>query len=159
MSQLSCLFSFLSTFYVSVNFMCQNIFQKECYKVEYDLQTNIVKYPNLNYLNYLRSENSASSRFPINEIDAQKFADNSFLKLMVNYEKIDYAYVEPNPKINLEILLGSICGQLGLFIGISFIDLIELFEILISMCCILIQYFRNCSRSNNNRNIPKPPNI
>jgi hypothetical protein len=159
MSQLSCLFSFLSTFYVSDNFICQNICQKECYQVEYDVQTNIVKYPNLNYLNYLRSENSASSRFPINEIDAEKFADNSFIKLMVNYETIEYVYVEENPKINLEILLGSIGGQLGLFIGISFINLIELFEILISTCCILIQYFRNYSRSNNHRSIPKPPNI
>ena len=110
MPQLGCLFSFLSNFYVSDNFVCQNTCQKECYKVEYDIQTNVVKYPNLNYLNYLRSENDTSSRFPNDEKNAEKFADNAFIKLMVNYETIEYVYVEENPKINLEILLGSIGG-------------------------------------------------
>ena len=143
-SQLDCLFDFCTNFfYGPENSICQNVCHKECYKIEYEIETNVVRHPNLNYLNFLRHKNDTSFRFPDDQKKAEKFADNSLIKLMVNYKTTEYVYTEENAQMNLEILLSRIGGQWGLFIGISFVSLIELIELLVSFCLNSYKQYQN----------------
>ena len=64
---------------------------------------------------------------------------------MVNYKTTEYVYTEENAQMNLEILLGSIGGQWGLFIGISFVSLIELIELFFSFCLNGYKHNRKCN--------------
>ncbi len=51
----------------------------------------------------------------------------------MNYEGYTYTQIEEIPAVTFEQLLGNVGGQLGLFIGISLLSLIECLEILLEL--------------------------
>ena len=48
---------------------------------------------------------------------------------MVYYEELKYTYISQKPKIEFVGLISNIGGSLGLFVGISFVSFLELFEL------------------------------
>ena len=143
----------MSNFYLSdKNIACSKVCLKECFKVDYEIEKTVVQYPSLNYLNFLRSFNETSFLFPKNEQQAEAFAKKSLVKLMVNYKTIEYTLVEEIAQMPFEVLLGNIGGQLGLFIGISLLSLIEIFQLLIRLLLVLIRHFKRKNSSTNTNN-------
>ena len=55
--------------------------------------------------------------------------DNNF-HIRVYYEDLKYSYISQQPKIEFVGLISNIGGSLGLFVGVSFISFLELFELL-----------------------------
>ena len=152
MEQLSCLFNFLSTFYASENNECQEVCAKECFKIEYEIEKTSLQFPSLNYLNLLKE--AEESRFPKKKEKALSFAKKSFLKLMVNFKTVEYSMIEENAQMTFGILLGSIGGQLGLFIGISVLSLMEVIELLLRLFYVLIRYCKKEFINYHNNNQP-----
>ena len=64
---------------------------------------------------------------------------NNILRVVINYDDLKLTYLEETPAITIETLLGIVGGQLGLFIGISFLSFIELLELIL----ISLAYFKN----------------
>ena len=54
----------------------------------------------------------------------------SFYGLRVYYQDLKYTLIKQQPKIELFGLISNVGGTLGLFLGFSFISLLELFEVL-----------------------------
>jgi len=54
----------------------------------------------------------------------------TFLALRVYYDDLKYTLIKQQPKIELFGLISNVGGTLGLFLGFSFISLLELFEVL-----------------------------
>ena len=53
----------------------------------------------------------------------------TFFALRVYYDDLKYTLIKQQPKIELFDLISNIGGTLGLFLGFSFISLLELFEV------------------------------
>jgi hypothetical protein len=54
----------------------------------------------------------------------------TFYSLRVYYQDLKYTLISQHPKIAIFDLISSVGGTLGLFLGFSFISLLDLFEIL-----------------------------
>ena len=61
-------------------------------------------------------------------------------KVYVFYEDLKYTLITQKPKIELFGLISNIGGTLGLFIGFSFISVLELFELLVEYTLIIFNY-------------------
>eukprot|EP00058_Branchiostoma_floridae_P006648 XP_002592136.1 hypothetical protein BRAFLDRAFT_85007 [Branchiostoma floridae] len=55
---------------------------------------------------------------------------DNILVLNVYYESLNYELIQQMPAIETEGLLGDLGGQMGLFLGASFLSLVEIFEYL-----------------------------
>ena len=74
--------------------------------------------------------------------------DNSIIrtkifKIYIFYEDLKYTLITQKPKIELFGLISNIGGTLGLFIGFSFISVLELFELLVEYILIIFNYWLN----------------
>jgi hypothetical protein len=62
----------------------------------------------------------------------------TFFALRVYYEDLKYTLIRQKPKIELFGLISNVGGTLGLFLGFSFISLLELFEIVAELVFIKV---------------------
>ena len=69
----------------------------------------------------------------INSRTSQTLSEKNSVGIYVYYEDLKYTLISQQPKIQFIDLISNIGGSLGLFVGISFISFLELFEILIEI--------------------------
>ena len=69
-------------------------------------------------------------------IDANTIRE-SLVGVNVFYESLSYAYSNELPKMDIVSLLGSIGGNLGLFLGVSVFTLCEMIEVLMEVFYVL----------------------
>jgi len=62
----------------------------------------------------------------------------SVILLNINYETMVSTIIEETPALPFPTLLGNLGGQLGLFLGMSFLSFVELFEMIF---IIIWEYF------------------
>ena len=82
---------------------------------------------------------SFSYDISINSYD-QNPKNSSNYTIGVYYEDLKYTLVSQQPKIELFGLISNIGGTLGLFIGFSFITLLEIFELLAELMFIFFSF-------------------
>jgi hypothetical protein len=78
-----------------------------------------------------------------------EFCNKGFLKVIISYDNLYYTSVDEVPAMNLNDLLGNLGGQLGLFIGISFLSLVELIELIVTLS--LTVYYQRKGKIMKNR--------
>jgi len=106
--------------------------QKNCYD-------NFIDNFNKKYLNEIFSEHcplecdTFSYDISINSRTSQTFLEKDSVGIYVYYEDLKYTLISQQPKMQFIDLISNIGGSLGLFVGISFISFLELFEILIEI--------------------------
>lgn len=66
----------------------------------------------------------------------------STLALNVYYQYLGYTHIDQMPKSTVADLLASLGGNLGLFMGVSMLTLVELVEIGIAVAFIIITKYR-----------------
>jgi hypothetical protein len=110
----ACVDSFLSKFEVE---KCSNYCPLEC-----------------DTLNYQISHSSKK----ISSLDDS--IRNKMFKIYVFYEDLKYTLITQKPKIELFGLISNIGGTLGLFIGFSFISVLELFELIAEYIFVIFNY-------------------
>lgn len=71
----------------------------------------------------------------INSIDE---ARKNMLAVKIFYEDLSYTYIEETPVWTELTLISSFGGQLGLFVGISLLSFVEIFELIIKV--IILKY-------------------
>ena len=62
--------------------------------------------------------------------DLYSLIKNSVVKISIFYNDISYDALVESPVLTFDVLLGNVGGSLGLFIGISFLSLVEIFELI-----------------------------
>ena len=60
-------------------------------------------------------------------------AHKRFVSLKVYYPQLKYTYISQQPKTEMVDLVSDIGGTLGLFLGISFLSFIEIFDIIFAI--------------------------
>lgn len=122
---------------------CLNLCPKECTSIEFDIFSYFSLYPNDRYALDLQSKTPLLNGLSL--IDLKE----SLILLNINYQTMTTTIVEETPAMTFETLLGSLGGQLGLFLGMSFLSFMEIFEIVFIL--LWEYFFANSSCSNSSR--------
>lgn len=93
-----------------VNEICKDLCPIECNSVEYDVSSFFIK--------------SGLNRTVMN----------------VYYKDLNYKLITEIPKTNLDSMIGTVGGLLGLFLGISYVSVFEILEIISHMVYSIIMY-------------------
>jgi len=112
--QNGCTYKYKAYFYEKIlNEECHQYCPLECDSVSYLVTSN-------DYINY-----------------------DNFTSFVVYYQGLQYTLITQQPKMELFDIISSVGGILGLFIGISFVNLFEISEILIEIALIFINRFKS----------------
>lgn len=104
----------------------------ECEQISYKTSVHTTSYPSSTYLQLLLQQSSLISKYSSSTKSSPNFSSyvsSSIAKINVFYSDISYDALIESPSITWDVLLGNIGGSLGLFLGMSFLTVIELFEI------------------------------
>ena len=128
------------------NTLCLDQCPIECKQVTYKTSLHSASYPSDTYIQYLLQQSSFTSKYSTsiqNSSEFKSIISNSIAKINIFYSDISYIVFTEAPTFTWEDLLGSIGGALGLFIGISFLSVAELFEILFEIIRITYKHKKN----------------
>lgn len=149
--QLKCLGSVDRIFSSSnIEELCEHSCPPECLSIKYDLFDHKSTFPTEYYFSELMINSppkdtnvTVESPFDIIGYSFRNYfmeRDKSLqnlrdilLKITINYNDLRSTYQTEIPNSTFETLLGVLGGQLGLFIGISFLSVLEIIELLIEV--------------------------
>jgi hypothetical protein len=92
---------------------------EECDSIQYDISHSFTKF------------------------SAQNETFENFVFFTVYYESLQYTVIDQIAQMNVFDLISNIGGNLGLFIGISFLSFAELIELFVEIICIILGKKRN----------------
>jgi hypothetical protein len=74
----------------------------------------------------------------LTKLSTQKFQIDNYIFFSVYYENLQYTVIDQIEKMDIFDLISNIGGNLGLFIGISFLSFAELIELFVEIICIIL---------------------
>ncbi|RNA13947.1 acid-sensing ion channel 4 [Brachionus plicatilis] len=110
--------------------LCSHECPIECDYSYFNIFKSVSSFPSYSYANYLLSKKSFRSKFPYDNITLEQVRD-SVVSLNIYFDSSSFEKIEELPESDFGSLLGNLGGQLGLFLGMSFLTFAELFEIFI----------------------------
>ena len=84
----------------------------------------------------IKNNSHLTSDFINRPIDSTQ-AEKSFIRLNIFYDSLSYTLTTESPQMDWVTLLGSIGGNLGLFLGISVFSLCEIVQVFIEIIIIM----------------------
>jgi amiloride-sensitive sodium channel subunit alpha len=109
--EMKCSNDFDSNFFSSnPDEFCEDVCRPACESDYFDLSVSFAKYPTQNYINSHRYQNVS-------------------MQLRVDFKDSSFTHISESPELTFELLLGDIGGQMHLFIGLSFLTMLELVEL------------------------------
>jgi hypothetical protein len=126
---------FESTEYISDT--CLPLCPLECNQTLYKYSLSFSQLNGGDYVSTIKNNSNLSSDFINRSIDSAQ-AEKSFEGLNVFYDSLSYTLTTESPQIDWVTLLGSIGGNLGLFLGVSVFSLCEVVEVFVEIYYILI---------------------
>ena len=111
---------------------CSTECPMECECNHFTLYSNFAKFPSKAYAEYLLSHQDFLAKCPYKNVTMDQLS-NSVLSLNVYYEKAIYQRIVETPQTNSITLISNLGGQLGLFLGVSLLSFVEIFEVLIEI--------------------------
>ncbi len=107
-----CISQLLATFLsTSPDVFCENVCRPKCEAQRFDYFISQSKYPSQDFL------------------DLHPTFSNNTLTVVVNYKDNTYTQIRESPAETFEKLLGDVGGQINLFVGLSFLTVLEIFEL------------------------------
>ena len=97
----------------------------ECESIDYDLTISSAAYPTRNYFEFNKDYFNGTRDF--------EELRSSLYKINIFYPNLGYVELEELPQTSVIDLLSNIGGTMGLYIGISFLSLIEIVEVVLEV--------------------------
>ena len=110
----------------------------ECEKIQYTYSVSVSEYPTLKYSNYLRNLSIFRTKYPNISYEEMR---KSVARVEIFYDEMKETIISENIKMGPSELISNLGGTLGLFLGSSFLSLIEFVEIFIQ--AFLVFSFKN----------------
>ena len=123
---------------------CFKYCPSDCESFEYDISTHTALYPNKFYAETVLSRYAKQRGLNVSTENIYK----SFAKININYEKMQYKTILHKVSIKPEELFSNFGGTLSLFLGISFLSFIEIFNLGFNLGSLLLDYVKNRYKSN-----------
>ena len=80
---------------------------------------------------------NSKSDYGLHNFSNYEEVNKHFIVLYIYYNKLSYKFISQNPKTEMFNFISNIGGLLGVFLGISFLSFIEIFEIIYEIFLIL----------------------
>ena len=116
----------------------------ECHKSYIYQHQSFFKYPDDRYIEVLKRNEMLLSKYA-NESDFEYNLASNVAKVTIYYDDLSYSIISEEAKVTWVNLLGNLGGHLHLFLGISFMSIVEVFELLVQI--MLYAYYRAKNRS------------
>ena len=104
----------------------------ECDSEFYSLTTSSLDYPTKIYADMLANQPQMLRRFN-NKTPTYQQLKQSIVSLNINYNDLSYTQINELQKITLLDLITNIGGAMGLFLGLSFISLFEIAQLVVEL--------------------------
>jgi len=104
----------------------------QCNSLSYDININFATINGKGNVNQGKTSNNFAG------FNTYENISKTFFGMRVYYNDLKYTLIDQHPKIAIFDLISSVGGTLGLFLGFSFISLLDLFEILAEL--VFIRY-------------------
>ena len=104
----------------------------ECNQTLYKTAISFNKLNGNSYISHIRKNKNLASDFINRTLDSTQVA-KSFASVKIFYESLSYTLTNESKKMDWVSLLGSIGGNLGLFLGVSLFSLWEIVEVLLEI--------------------------
>ena len=112
--------------------LCKNDCPLECDTLEYQITPTYSQYPSINYAKEeLTSSPLIKSKLTNDSKSNYELIKQSVLSLNIYYDDFVTAEFIQSPKSDIFDLVSNIGGIMGVFVGASFLSLVELIEVLI----------------------------
>jgi hypothetical protein len=135
------LISFYSAKVINIAKLCYQECPLECDSIDYQYSVSSVN---------MDKEQFISNSLNINGFNLDFLNNNNtenFISLRMYYDKASYTSINEIRKIEIVDLIANIGGNLGLFLGVSFLSFAEIFELILEAFFILTQ--KNNNITNN----------
>jgi hypothetical protein len=125
------------------NEICDNVCREECQKETFDITSSLATFPIKLYYSTLIDAWKQIGKIKQNTTLAEfeDFFQQSLSRIIVNYRELRYTQIDETAAISFEQLLGSIGGNLGVFVGASFLTFFEVIEMATDLMSLI---FRKC---------------
>lgn len=128
----NCVAQYLSDFRKNDQFeKCSQYCPLECDEVTYSITPVTKVYPSRGNIS---DEMIARLSFDVSNLTTYEQLKKHYVQICVFYKKIGYTLISQEAKTETFNFVSNIGGVLGLFLGISFLSFIEIFEVLIECC-------------------------
>ncbi|ESO89095.1 hypothetical protein LOTGIDRAFT_229019 [Lottia gigantea] len=130
--------------YVNDDLDCSNICKPRCRERQFPSQLSSSLWPADPVMDeiikkLIERDPSLEEKFQnINNTEKRLFMRDNVLKVDIFYRELNYQTVATKATYQIEDLLANIGGQLGLFVGLSVISILEFIELLIDFVCIAV---------------------
>ena len=84
------------------------------------------------------SNSTRNSYSSLEKFDTYEEVSKHFIVIYVYYKELEYTLISQVPKTEIFGFISNVGGTLGLFLGISFLSFMEIFEILFELFFILV---------------------
>ena len=116
---------------------------EECDTLVYSLSQSFSKFPSKPFAEFLLQMTHLSDKYEIKHENIRE----SILKLNVYYEHLYFVRISETAKMDFFNLVSGVGGTMGLFIGISFMSFLEIFQLCFRIILILIRRKRSNQKS------------
>ena len=132
--QFKCQLNYYWSYFVGNKNVCyeSDICRLECNQTKYEISLSSLKLNGEYYALQILFNQNLANDFVTQQITSEVGA-NSFIRLKIYYDTLNYDLTEEKPKMSVVDLLASIGGNLGLFLGVSIFSLCELLEIFLEV--------------------------
>ena len=113
---------------------CRQSCPLECESVFYNLFTSSADYPSLVYAQVLVDNPVIQAKY--NDLSKLSYDSlkRTFMRVSIFYDDLGFVQYEETAKTDVVELVSNIGGTLGLFLGMSFLSFVEVFDILLQIC-------------------------
>ena len=123
------------------DFIEKNCYPKcplECKQHQFVYYQSIYDYPDPSYMEQTIRKNPMLIERYSNDTDFQELLASNIIKFSIFFDSHNYMIVKEEAKLKWDGLLGKIGGHLHLFMGMSMIAFVEIFEVIVSFLILLI---------------------
>ena len=112
----------------------------ECTTTTYEISASASDFIESNYVKNLKQNTFVKDKYPnITESELEKM----LVSFDVYFSSLSYKVIAQNPSTNWDDLIAGLGGTLGLFVGASFLSLLEIIDFLIAVAIILAKKASN----------------
>jgi len=124
---------------IDINEFCTPFCPMECDSIEYKYEVMSSVFPNLDYAPQLAGNSKIVPKYPSGTKITLEDLRASVVAFSVYYSDFKYTVIEQLPKMQIVDAVSNFGGLLGLFVGVSFLSFMELFECLIQIVLISLE--------------------
>ena len=137
-----CIIYFYYSVFTIGDYILKNCLDKcpfECHMHRYDLFQSINAYPERGYLENTLKKNPMLLSHYANQTDFTERLAQNVIKFSVTVDSMSHTEVSEEPKVTWMGLLASLGGHLHLFLGMSIMSFLELFELILKIVFSIIR--------------------